>query len=135
LTTKENQPVTIRKYFKASILGIVIFAIPAIIFMMVINLLNSNILIIISLITLIEFPITSIIMWLIAKGSNWQNTKIGLITAFIFPSRIYSILVGGLVGFRIAGLVGGILGSIILFFLIRIIIIKFSRDYLYKHIN
>jgi hypothetical protein len=77
----------------------------------------KSLFLILAIIALPAIPLSAAFAWLIAKGSNWENTSRALTVTCGFPMRMYGILFGGLLGFHFFNLIGGIVG-VILFYLL-----------------
>ena len=86
-------------FLSVTIAGHLIFAIPAIMGILLFNLMNVKSLFFIFIpIVLISIPISAAFAWLIAKGSNWVNTSAAITAVCSVPGRIYGIFFGGLLG-------------------------------------
>ena len=97
-------------FFVITLVGHLIFAIPAIIIILVLELLQVKALLFIALPTMLIFvPGGAYFSWLMAKGSNWVNTRTAVIASSVFSGRFFSVLVGGLLGYRLYGIIGGVL--------------------------
>ncbi len=104
-------------FFVVSIVGQLVFTLPASIIILVFKLLQFDAFVFIALPTvLISVPLVAYFSWLLAKGSNWVNTKSAVIVSSIFPGRFFSVLVGGLLGYRLYGIAGGVLLTVLFFF-------------------
>ena len=114
---REAVQVPLSTFFVITIISQLVFTIPAVIIILVFNLLQLEAFLFIALPTiLISIPIGAYFSWLMAKGSNWVNTKAAVVVSSIFPGRFFGVLLGGLLGYRFYGMIGGAL-FIILFFL------------------
>ena len=105
-----------------------IFAIPAIIGVLLFSLIDVRALFFIFVpIVLICIPISAAFAWLIAKGSNWVNTTEAVTAACSLPGRICGILFGGLLGFRFFGTVGGVIVAILFYLLALVVTIPLGK--------
>jgi hypothetical protein len=96
--------------------GHLIFAIPAIAAVILLDLMQLGPLFFIILsIAIIAIPVGAVFSWLIAKGSNWTHTSASLIASCSVPARFYAVFLGGLLGFRLFNTIGGIVLAIILY--------------------
>ena len=48
--------------------------------------------------SVLGIPLTTAFAWLWAKGSNWTNTRLAVLTLVLFPLRIYLMVVALLAG-------------------------------------
>jgi hypothetical protein len=114
---RETPAIPLSTFFVITIVGQLVFTIPAIMIVLVFKLLQFDALLFIALPTIIiAIPVIAYFSWLLAKGSNWVNTKSAVIVSCIFPGRFFGVLVGGLLGYRLYGIVGGALLTILFFF-------------------
>jgi hypothetical protein len=111
-----------------TIAGHLLFAVPAIGGIWLFELLDiKELLFIFTPIILISIPISAVIAWLIAKGSNWVNTSAAITAACSVPGRVYGILFGGLLGFRYFGTSGGIIAAILFYLLAIALALRLGR--------
>jgi hypothetical protein len=117
MTTKLPD-ISFSSFLYATIAGHLIFAVPAIIGVLLLRLMDVKSLFFIFVpIVLISIPISATFAWLIAKGSNWVNTTAAITVACSLPGRVYGILFGGLLGFHFFGTVGGVIVAILFYLL------------------
>ena len=99
-----------------TIIGHLIFAIPAISGILLMNLINIKALFFIIIpIAFISIPIGAAFAWLMAKGSNWVNTSAAITAVCSLPGRFYGILFGGAIGFHLFNTAGGIIVAILFY--------------------
>lgn len=105
-------------FLSVTIAGHLIFAVPAIMGILLFNLMDVKSLFFIFIpIAIISIPISAVFAWLIAKGSNWVNTSSAITSVCSVPGRIYGIFFGGLIGFHFFNTIGGIVVAILFYFL------------------
>ena len=105
-------------FLSVTIAGHLIFAIPAIMGILLFNLMNVNSLYFIFIpIALISIPISAAFAWLIARGSNWVNTSAAITAVCSVPGKMYGIFFGGLLGFHFFNTAGGIVVATLFYFL------------------
>ena len=108
--------VAFSKFLYITLAGHLIFAIPAIVTVILFNLMQLEPLFFIILpIAIIAIPVGAALSWFIAKGSNWVNTSSSLIASCSVPARFYAVFIGGLLGFRLFNTLGGIVLAILLY--------------------
>lgn len=83
-----------------------VFALPALVIILLLQLLDLKAALLIFTIFILADPIASWMTWMIAKGSNWANTAAAMKTAGAISGQLYGALVGGLFGARFFGMVG-----------------------------
>jgi hypothetical protein len=111
-------------FLYAAAAGHIIFAIPAIGGVLILNLTDVKSLFFIFIpIAILSIPISAAFSWLIAKGSNWTNTTSAIIAACSVPGRFYAVLFGGLFGFRLFYTAGGIIFAVLFYFIALVITI------------
>ena len=100
MTTKlPNIPLS--SFLYVTVEGHLIFTIPAVIGILLLNLMDVRELFFeLVPIALISIPISAAFAWFIAKGSNWVNTNAALRASCRLPGKIYGVLFGGLLGFH-----------------------------------
>jgi hypothetical protein len=105
-------------FLSVTTVGHLIFAIPAIMGILLFNLMNVNSLFFIFIpIALISIPISAAFAWLIARGSNWVNTSAAITAVCSVPGRMYGIFFGGLLGSHFFNTAGGIVVATLFYFL------------------
>ena len=121
-TTQKAYDVPFAKFFYAVLIGHLIFAIPTLVAILLLHILEVKPLVFIIMpIAIVSIPIGAAVAWLIAKGSNWANTR-SVITALCgVPGRFYAVLFGGLLGFRLFQFVVAIV-FIVLFYIGAVLI-------------
>ena len=77
----------------------------------------KSLFLILAIIALPAIPLSAAFAWLIAKGSNWENTSKALLVTCGYPMRMYGMIFGGLVGFHFFNVIGGIIGAILFYVL------------------
>jgi hypothetical protein len=103
-------------FLYATLAGHFIFAIPAFVAIILLDLMELKPLFFIFLpIALISIPVSAVLSWLIAKGSNWVSTTAAIMATCSVPGRFYAVLFGGLLGFRVSNTVGGIVLAVLLY--------------------
>ena len=78
----------------------------------------KSLFLILAIIALPAIPLSAAFAWLIAKGSNWENTSKALLVTCGYPMRMYGIIFGGLLGYHFFNIVGGIIGVILFYVLV-----------------
>ena len=73
----------------------------------------KSLFLILAIIALPAIPLSAAFAWLIAKGSNWENTSKALLVTCGYPMRMYSVIFGGLLGFHFFNVIGGIIGAVL----------------------
>jgi hypothetical protein len=95
-----------------------IFAIPVLVLFVLLQRLPLNFFLILFVIfSGLGIPFSAGMAYMIAKGSNWINTRTSVIALGVFPGQIYGFLFGGSVGYYIWNSAGGVVGAIICFVL------------------
>jgi len=116
--TTESPSVPFSSFLYVTIMGHLIFAVPVIIGILLFNLIDVKALFFILIpIFLISIPISAAFAWLMAKGSNWVNASAAIIAVCSLPGRVYGILFGGLLGFRLFSTIGGVILAIVFYLL------------------
>ena len=64
-------------------------------------------------------PGTALFAWMIAKGSNWQNTKPAIAVACVYPLKYYVVIVTLFVGGRVFGLMPALLLTLGVYLVVR----------------
>jgi hypothetical protein len=126
----ETQDIPFSTFLYVTTAGHLIFAVPAIIGVLLFSLMDTKSLFFILVpIVLISIAMSAAFAWLIAKGSNWATTSTtaGVTAACSLPGRIYGILFGGLLGFHFFGTVGGIIVAILFYFLALVFTIPLGK--------
>jgi hypothetical protein len=114
-----NSPsVPFSSFLHVTIIGHLIFAIPVISGILLLNLTDVKALFYIFIpIVFISIPINAAFAWLMAKGSNWVNTHAAILAVCSLPGRVYGILFGGLLGFHLFNTTGGTIFAILFYLL------------------
>ena len=116
------------KFLYVTLVGHFIFAIPTVLVVILLDLMEVKPLLFILLpMTLISIPVSAILTWLFAKGSNWVNTPGAITVTCSLPGRFDAILLGGLLGFRVFNVAGGIILAILLYFGVSLITRPFGK--------
>ena len=92
-----------------------IFMISALAILLPFNLVKFHYLWFLVILYILPIPINAIILWLIAKGSDWVNLGASMKASGAIPGGLTGVLLGGFVGFSVLGLWGGILLAVSLF--------------------
>jgi hypothetical protein len=117
MTTKLRD-ITFSSFLYVTIAGHLIFAVPAIFGVLFLKLMDVKALFFIFVpIALISIPISAAFAWLIARGSNWQNSAAAIKASCGLPGRIYGVLFGGLLGFQLFGTAGGAILAVLFYLL------------------
>ena len=104
------------KFFYVTMVSHFIFAIPTVIIVILLDLMKVKPLLFILLpIALISIPVSAVLTWLFAKGSNWVNTSGSIMATCSLQGKFYAVLLGGLLGFRILNVAGGIILAVLLY--------------------
>jgi hypothetical protein len=115
-------------FLYVALAGHLVFGIPAIIGILLLKLLEVKTLILITvLVAIIAIPCTAALAWLISKGSNWVNTPVAITATFSLPARFYPLLFGGFLGFRLFGMIGGIIVMVLFYLLAMVITIPLGK--------
>lgn len=105
-------------FLYVTIIGHLIFAIPVLGGIWLLNLMDVKALFFIIVpIALISIPISAALGWLMAKGSNWVNTSATISGVCGLPGGLYSMLLGSALGFRLFSTTGSIIGAILFYIL------------------
>jgi hypothetical protein len=116
------------KFLYVTFIGHFTFAVPAVIAVILLNLIKVKPLLFILLpMALISIPISAVLTWLFAKGSNWVNTLGAISVTCSFPGRFYAVFLGGLLGFRVFNVAGGIIFAILLYLGVALTTRPFGR--------
>jgi len=116
--TTNSPGIPFSSFLYVTIIGHLIFANPLISGILLLNLTDVKVLIFIFIpIVLISIPISAALAWLMAKGSNWVNASAAIIAVCSLPGRVYGILFGGLLGFRLFSTIGGVILAIVFYLL------------------
>ena len=127
MTTKSSI-IPFSSFLYVTIASHLVFAIPAIIGVLLLNLMDIKPLVFIFVpVALISIPISTAFAWLIAKGSNWLHTSAAITSSCNLPGRIYGILFGGLLGFHFFDTMGGVLLSVFFYLLAYGVTIPLGR--------
>jgi hypothetical protein len=104
------------KFIYATLIGHSIFAVPAVVAVILFDLMDVKALFFIILpIALISIPVSASLSYLMAKGSNWANTSTAIMVTCTVPGRFYAVLFGGLLGFRLFNTIGGIVLAVLFY--------------------
>jgi hypothetical protein len=104
-------------FLLATIIAQLISGIPTIAGILLFNLIDAEALAFILIpIAALSIPISAALSWLVAKGSNWENTTTGITAACGLPGKVYGIFFGGLLGSRLYGPSGGVILAVLLYF-------------------
>ena len=116
--TANSPGIPFSSFLHVTIIGHLIFAIPAISGILLLSLIDIKTLFFILIpILLISIPVSAAFAWLTAKGSNWVNTSAAIMAVCSLPGRVYGIFFGGLLGFHLFGTAGGIIVAILFYLL------------------
>ena len=105
-----------RKFLKLAVIEHAVFALPVLSILLIVQAIPFYaVLLFLFAISILGIPLSAGITWLIAKGSNWVNARAAIIANGIYPGQVYVMLLGGMVGFRQWGVIGGIISAVFLF--------------------
>ena len=94
----------------------VIFALPVFTILVMMQLLPLNAILFLFLpFSGLGIPLSAGLCYLMAKGSNWVNTRGAVMAIGVLPGQTYGVLLGGLLGYHLWAMTGGVIGAIILF--------------------
>jgi hypothetical protein len=109
-----------------AVICILTFTIPSFILLVVLNPSDLEPAILLFIIYSLISPIAGLLTWLIDKGSRGENAVLAIKALGIWPFRIFGFLVGGMIGYRLAGSIGGIVGAILFYLIGRYIGLRFG---------
>ena len=128
-TTKKSPDIPFSSFVNMSVVGHVIFAVPAVGSILFLKVMSA----IASICVFFPFIMMSIFIgaaftWLIAKGSNWENTPIAIKTLCALPS-FYGGLFGVLIGSHFFGTLGSFLFAIVFMYIALLVGISLSKHF------
>ena len=110
-------------FLYATLIANLVYGIPTIGAFLLFDLMDTRaVLLIFLFVAAIKIPLTAALAWLIAKGSNWVNSYTCMVVACAVPAAFYGVMLGGGIGIRLFGALGGGIGGAILMFVITAII-------------
>jgi hypothetical protein len=122
-------------FVNMSVVGHFIFAVPAISSILFIKVMDvTTSLCVFFPIIILSIFISATFTWLIAKGSNWENTPIAIKTLCALPS-IYGGLFGGVIGSHFFGTLGSLLLAIVFVFIAFVVAIPLSKHFYDKIVS
>ncbi len=94
----------------------VVFALPVFIILLMLRLLPFDALLFLVLpFSGLGISLSAGLGYLMAKGSNWVNTRGAVMAVGVLSGQIYGVLLGGLLGYHFWAMTGGVIGAIIFF--------------------
>ena len=116
MTEKGIVDYRLSKYVILSALFYLIFGLPALVFLTLLQLIDIGLsLFLIGIFFVTGAPILGCFSWLIVKGSEGSNATLALKVMGGLPGGLYIFILGGFLGYHIAGPTGGIIFAIVLF--------------------
>ena len=130
--TEKSPDIPFSSFVNVSVVGHFIFAVPAISSILFLKVMDA----IASLCVFFPIIITSIFVgaaftWLMAKGSNWENTPIAIKTLCALLS-IYGGIFGGVIGSHFFGALGSLLSAIVFMLIALVVAFLLSRHFYHK---
>jgi hypothetical protein len=107
-----SKPIPFARFFILVLAEHLAFAIPTLGILLLFQLLELKVALFLFTIFVLSLPITGLIAWLIAKGSNWANTGAALKAAGGVSGQPYGLLMGGFLGSHFFGTVGALLMAV-----------------------
>ncbi|MCP4371445.1 MAG: hypothetical protein GY797_25495 [Deltaproteobacteria bacterium] len=118
--TQKPPKIPFSSFLYAVLVGHLVFGLPAISTIVLLNLIDiKSLFFIILLIAPISIPVSTVFSWLIAKGSNWENTSSAIVVTSLWPGKFYGFLLGGSLGLRFFGEVGALVLAVMFFLVAR----------------
>lgn len=126
MTPNDHSRYRLRTHLIVAVICILTFTIPSFILLVVLNPSDLEPAILLFIIYSLISPIAGLFTWLIDKGSRGENAVLAIKALGIWPFRIFGFLVGGMIGYRLAGSIGGIVGAILFYLIGRYIGLRFG---------
>ena len=126
MTPDDHSRYRMRTHLIVAVICNLTFAIPSFILLVALNLIELEPAILLFIIYSLASPIAGLLTWLIDKGSRGENALLAIKALGIWPFRIFGFLVGGMIGYRLVGSIGGIVGAILFYLIGRYIGLRFG---------
>ncbi len=109
-------PIPFRNLLGFVVVEHAVFALPVLTLLVLFRFIPFEVaLFLIAVFSVVVVPTSAGMAYLIAKGSNWVNTRAAVMASGVLPGQIYGLLFGGLVGYHLWKTPGGLIGAIICF--------------------
>lgn len=113
---EQASDIPFRKFLGFVVVLHFVFALPVFIILLILRLLPFDTILFLFLpISGLGIPLSAGFGYLMAKGSNWVNTRSAEFAVGILPGQTYGVLLGGFLGHHFWAMTGGVIGGIIFF--------------------